>query len=225
MAMVYSGISKSDFQNYRRMVTQPWFGRRKDAEPIRPWRHYRELVTLLPVVKLYIKNYHVMGLNDTVTTHKYGFHSLFDILTQLFQYGHNLNEMQFLPRVGDYISEMWHGRVCRDSPLFTSPTITVGGVEYALAQYVRYSVEGDPEKYVGRVISIFQKDATGESERGLTTSSARTIDDVCCEQLTGSQHYLVSCAGTLACPPETVSTPAWQAMIGISCRCGAMRTN
>ena len=77
-------------------------------------------------------------------------------MTRLFTSGENFKEMVFLPRVGDYISEMWHGRVCSDNPLFTAPHITVGGEVYDLGQYVRYCVPGDSTEYVGKLISFFE---------------------------------------------------------------------
>lgn len=176
--MVYSGISKSDFGRYRTMARSPWYGREEDAPKIKKWEYYRSLVCHLPVMKMYIKKVYETDKENNVITREYGFHSLFDLLVRLLQYGENFKEMRFLPRVGDYISEMWHGRVCRDSPMFTSPTITVGGAVYTMGQYVRYSPKGDSTVYVGRLVSIFAAEGKEECLQGMTTPTGRSVDEV-----------------------------------------------
>jgi hypothetical protein len=83
-------------------------------------------------------------------------HSLFDIIKRILEYPGNYSKMQFMAFVGSSMSEFWHGRVWRQSPLFAEHLIcnTVTGSTYRLGQWVVALVNG--VEVSGKLVSSFR---------------------------------------------------------------------
>jgi hypothetical protein len=151
---------------------------------LKSYKVLRGNIARLPVLKLYLKSYTEIiqaaeeGEESTTRVHWCAFHSLFDLLVRVLQFGNNFAESTFLPSMGDYISELHHGRVWRSSPLFTFPWLTVGGNRYWLGSHVCYKLPESNKIMVGQLISLHEPEDGATFVHGLSQLSGRSNEDV-----------------------------------------------
>ena len=148
------------------------------------YRVLRSNMTRLPILPLYLKSYTEVteseeeGGEPIVKLHWCAYHSLFDLLARTLQFGNDFAECTFLPTMGDYISELHHGRVWASGPLFTFPWLLVTGKRYWLGSYVRYQVPGEEREAVGQIVTLHEPDDGATFARGLSEMRGTSVDDV-----------------------------------------------
>jgi hypothetical protein len=83
-------------------------------------------------------------------------HSLFDVIARILEYPGNYGKMKFVASVGSAMSEFWHGRVFRQSPLFAEHKIhnKETGETFQLGQWVVALING--VQVTGKIVSSFR---------------------------------------------------------------------
>ena len=137
----------------------------------------KEAALKLPLIELYLKDYTETKEDDTEVVHTFGFCDFFDLLKRILQFGDNLSQMTFVPEVGDFVNQFWHGDYWSKHPLFTFPYLyDAHGQRWWLGGYVRYTVEGTD--YIGRITNIFTEEDTNVFLRGLYETRKRSAEEV-----------------------------------------------
>jgi len=127
------------------------------------WDVIRRWLTHLPNrMPVYIKEQtitKVVNGADVKVTTKLPFFSLFDIVTRALQMANNLERLYLVPRHGTYASELVHGSLYRQNPLFTKPWLHSNRLnqDVMLGSNVKFLDNQGRSRY-GKLMSIFERE-------------------------------------------------------------------
>lgn len=148
------GMGKRAFTALHTLCHQDWF----NPKELMSYDTYKRRAQCLDLPAMFLRPA-MVGPDITVTPHL----NLSGCISRILEFPGNMAQCVFEPRVSTFAREFWHGRVWRESPLFTYTAVrNTAGRTFVLGANVLFRMVTGGDIRRGRVVSIARNDTLRE---------------------------------------------------------------